>query len=119
MLNMERRQESRFETDQQVQVTLLGDNEVTLKARVVNTSRRGMRLILDRSLPLNAAVRIDGDDSILLGEVCYAGQQGAEYAVGLVLDQVLHELTDLTRLAEAILGETLEPEKEPKPSSNR
>ena len=73
---------------------------------MVEISDRGMRLMLDRPLPVSAAVRVDYDDTLLLGEVCHATRQGESYAVGLALDQVLHELTRLSQLAEALLDDS-------------
>lgn len=103
---MDRRREPRFETSTRVRVTLLGDDEVALDGRMVEISDCGMRLMLDRPLPVSAAVRVDYDDTLLLGEVCHATQQGEDYVVGLALDQVLHELTKLNQLAQAFLDDS-------------
>ena len=100
--SMDRRREPRFETSKPVRVTLLGDDEVSLEGRMVEISGCGMRLMLEEPLPVSAAVRVDYNDTLLLGEVCHATRQGESYTVGLALDQVLYELTRLSKLAEAL-----------------
>ena len=102
---MDRRREPRFETEHPVQVTLLDKEEVTLNGRMVNISGCGLRIILDRSVPLSTAVQIDCVDSILLGEVCYVEQQDDAYAVGVSLDQAVNGLAQLAQLTEAVLNE--------------
>ena len=84
---MDRHCEPRRETDAWVEVTLLGDNPVTSIGRVVNRSGRGMRLILDHPLPRNAPIRVEWDETLIVGEVCYNAQQGDTYAIGLLLEQ--------------------------------
>lgn len=87
----------------QAQVTLQNDQRVCLEAEVVNASGRGMRLLVDRRLPLNAPVQVRIDSRILLGEVCYSVAEGDRWAVGVTLEQVLADVNDLARLVDALL----------------
>jgi len=100
---MDRRREPRLSTDAPARLTLLGRNPETLDAQIVNASGRGLRLIVDRRLPLNAPVRVYTEDTILLGETCYAVPEGDRWAVGLMLEQVLREVNELARLVDALL----------------
>ncbi len=102
---MERRSEPRVEADQPVQVTVLGSEEGAFSGRIGNLSGRGMRLLLDRSVPLDAAVRVEWNDTLALGEVCYAKRHGDVWAVGLMLEHSLPQLAELDRLIHSILGE--------------
>ena len=102
---MERRREERFEADKPASVTILGEDPISLSGNIANASGRGLRILVDRPIPVNSAVRIDVDDRLLLGEVCYSVPEGNGFAVGLFLEQVLHEVTDVARLVDAILGE--------------
>ena len=106
---MDRRREPRFETSQPARVRLLGEDPVTLLGVVRNMSGKGMRLSLDRGLPLDAAVRVELGTSVLLGEVCYCQPEDSGYSVGLVLDQVLHHAAGLRPLVEAVSTEPPEP----------
>lgn len=102
---MDRRQEPRFETDQPATVTLLGEGRFTRPAVIKNVSGRGMRVQLDEPLPLNAAVRVDAGNMMLLGEVCYCEPDGRFHAIGIMLEQVLHESPGLFPLIEAVRGD--------------
>jgi hypothetical protein len=55
-----------------------------------------MRLVIDRPIPVNAAVKIVCDDWLGLGEVSYCTEERGHYVVGLHLDQVLVGLGELT-----------------------
>ncbi len=113
---MERRREERFETDRQAIVTVLDGDKTSIAGRVVNASGRGLRLLVDRPIPVNSPVRVDLDGQLLLGEVCYTAPEGADVAVGLSLDQVLHDVTEVAKLVDAILGEGFLPVGHPRSS---
>ena len=109
---MDRRRESRFSTSQPAKVTVLGEWPESLEGSVTNLSGRGLRLRLQRPLPLNAAVRVDMNGSVLLGEVCYNAPDESGCAVGLMLDQVLHGnpgLIPLLRSLQEARERTFEP----------
>ncbi len=99
---MDRRREPRFTSNRPVAVRLLGDNPLTLTGTISNVSGRGMRILLDRKVPVDTAMRIDVDGSIVLAEVCYSEPDNGAYATGLVLDQVLVETPGLWSLHHAL-----------------
>ena len=106
----------------QVRLTILGDGtgeETTLKASVGNLSGRGVRLLLDRPLALDTAVRVDfqhdEDGALLLGEVVYCVQEGNHFAIGLELHHSLVHLTSLHELMSRLMGEQT-PSVESEPS---
>ncbi|MCW5978095.1 MAG: PilZ domain-containing protein [Bryobacteraceae bacterium] len=99
---MDRRKEPRIEAGGRVTVTLLTGHPMSCAGQVVNFSGRGMRLVLEQPLPRNAPIRVDWNDSLLMGEVCYNAQQGDHYAVGVMLDQALLQASELMQLAEAL-----------------
>jgi hypothetical protein len=79
-------------------------NDRLLAATVVDASERGLRLTMQSPLPLDSAVRIDLQNELLLGEVCYCQQSPQGYVVGVELQQSLSNLNDLSNLARAIFG---------------
>lgn len=85
MESSQRRKEGRFDVDQPVQVTVLGDRELQVAARLVDVSRSGVRLLLDRSLSFGTAVKVSWKDRQLLGSVRYCGSEGAAYSAGIQL----------------------------------
>ncbi len=89
-----RRREPRFEANQVVTVTNLEQPDVHLKAHLANFSAKGTRLLLDRRLKPGTMVKVEWGTTILLGEIIYCEPEGAPYAAGLELEDVLYE-TDI------------------------
>jgi hypothetical protein len=103
---VERRHEPRAESNSRVEITILGEHCIGFPARLLNQSGQGLSLSTDQPIPLNAPVRIDLEDSILLGEVCYCSMEDGRYITGIKLQHLLHGLTDLNRLVAGIMGES-------------
>ncbi len=110
---MERRSEPRFDAQKTVIVTLLEENGAQLPALAVEVSGNGMRLILNRPVPIGAAVKVEPDDAMVLGEVCYCQPRSGGFLIGLKLNQVLSNLDQLAKLNRRLLGE--EPREKPTP----
>ena len=76
-------------------------------------------------VPLNAAVKVELHDALLLGEVCYCQSEGesedngSTWLVGLITEQVLSNLSELSRLVLAIMGEESRPRCPAEPSSRK
>jgi hypothetical protein len=94
---MDQRREPRFRADQAVAVTILGEQPTRLAARVRNASGRGLGLFVPCRVDPGAAIRIEIDDSIVLGEAVYCRSEPDGYYIGVELDQVLVSLTELGR----------------------
>lgn len=101
---MDKRREPRFQTDQPVVVDVLSDPPARLAARVTNASGRGLGLLTAAPIPPGAAIRIELDDSIVLGESIYCRQEKESHYIGVELDQVLVGLTELGKRLEAFTG---------------
>ena len=108
---MERRSEPRFEAQKTVILTLLEENGAALPALAVELSGSGMRLMLSRPVLIGAAVKVELDDSMILGEVCYCEPHSSGFLVGLKLNQVLSNLSELAKLNRRLLGE--DPREQP------
>jgi hypothetical protein len=94
---MDQRREPRFESDQAVVVTILSEQPTRVAARVRNASGRGMGLVLPDRVESGAAIRIEIEDAVVLGEAIYCRKDGEGYFIGVELDQVLVGLTELGR----------------------
>jgi hypothetical protein len=101
---MERRREARIRTDKPVELTVLGSGEPSGPAQAIEFSGHGLQLVVHRPLPVNAAVKVEGDDWMMLGEVCYCRQEGIHFLAGLKIDQTLENLQELSRLNESLLS---------------
>jgi PilZ domain len=94
---MDQRREPRFEADGPVAVTVLGPHPVCQTARVKNASGRGLGLVVDNPITLGSALKIELDDSVILGEVAFCQGVGSSYLVGVDLDQMICGLAGLGR----------------------
>ncbi len=94
---MEQRREPRFTTDQPVTVTVLGPCEQRHEAKVKNASGRGLALEMPEAVAPGTALKIELDDSVVLGEAVYCRREPESHLIGVELDQVLCGLTELGR----------------------
>jgi hypothetical protein len=92
---MDQRREPRFRADQPVTVTVLTDPRRQVEGRVRNASGRGLGVVTAARVEPGAALRIEIDDSVVLGEAIYCRSEQDEYFIGVELDQVLVGLTEL------------------------
>jgi hypothetical protein len=53
---------------------------------------------------VNAAVKVEGDDWMMLGEVCYCRQEGIHFVAGLRIEQTLENLQELAELNKNLLS---------------
>jgi hypothetical protein len=104
---MNQRRESRTSANQSVWVTLYEAVETRICGRIRNVSGRGLGLELDQRIGVGTAIRIDLEDSMLLGEVIYCRPEtdGVFYA-GVELEQALN---GLAALGEMLRGFSDEP----------
>jgi hypothetical protein len=87
-------------------ITLLtAGGDVRLPARI--DAREGRRLMLSLTGPVDrdAAIRIDIEDQVLLGEVTWCAKTQDGFAAEVELDQAITSVHDLTRLVSALVGE--------------
>jgi hypothetical protein len=101
---VERRSEPRLESQRTVVLTLLKENGIELPAQAIEMSGTGMRVFLNRAIPVGATVKVETDDSMMLGEVCHCATHVNGFLAGLVLHQVLSKLGELARLNERMMG---------------
>ena len=78
-----------------------------------------MRLLLEGPVHPGAAVRIDVDGTVLLGEVCYCVPENGMHAVGVHLKHAITLSDELARLMQGLLGESSPPDSDaPGPESH-
>lgn len=105
---MERRREPRFSVGQPVTIIALDADgshpDAKFPATLTEISQSGARLSTGRPLAIGSAVRVNLEDTALLGEVCHCSPAAGGYTIGIVVDQVLNHVQDLRRLMSALLG---------------
>src|SRR5437867_1974837 len=92
------RSEPRFEVNQPVTATVIGKDVDRIPARILNLSGKGMRVSIDRRLPVGAAVKIEWRDTLLLCEVCYCCPEGELFSAGLQVEHALFHTMELASL---------------------
>ena len=113
---MERRSKIRFDINQPLSARLIG-NGVTTQDQIINgtlenISGSGLRILSDAPLPAGAAIQIDLPDSMILAEVRYSEPAKPHplrpdekcYAIGLSMQEVLSDISQLARMVEGIMG---------------
>ena len=78
-------------------VTVLGQGEIRHVARVRNASARGLALEMAAPVAPGSALKIELDDSVILGEAVYCRSDPQSNLIGVELDQVLCGLAELGR----------------------
>ena len=94
---MDQRREPRFAANQSITVKLLGKDARTENATVRNASSRGLAITLPNPIAPATALKIEFEDSFVLGEAVYCRPESDSYLVGVELDQVLCGLSALGR----------------------
>jgi hypothetical protein len=103
---LERRHEARLSINVPVTVTVLGMNsEGIMKAHVLDVSGVGMKVCLPLPVAPGAAVQVETEDMLFLGEACYSEAIDGGYIVGLTLSHSLTALAELDRLNKALMEE--------------
>ena len=97
MSNMEQRRDSRINGNEPAWITIYGQVDTQLPARVCNRSGRGIGLEMDEPACTGSALKIQIADSMLLGEVIYCRPEGPRFYVGVELDQAVNGLIALSR----------------------
>jgi hypothetical protein len=101
---MDCRKEPRLETDYPVTVTLLSDPRISVPGRIVNYSGTGLCLDLASPLTPGAALMVEVEDTLFLGEAVYCHAAGKTNRVGVELEQALRHTSALAALSDRLLG---------------
>ena len=104
---MDQRREPRFVADQAVTIVLLRDPETRVPATVINASSRGLGLTTTSAIPPGTALKIQIQDSLILGEAVYCRQEPHSWFIGVELNQVLVGLAELGRRLQEFAPEPL------------
>ena len=104
---MERRREPRIQADQKVDLIVLGTDAGAIDAHARQFSGRGLRLVVRQAVPVGTAVKVQGDDWLVLGKVCYCRKERLNFVIGLRLEHSLMGLLELEELNRKFTSEEL------------
>jgi hypothetical protein len=99
---MERRRQIRNQPSEAIEVAVLGEGHSCMIGRILDESDHGFALLLPASVPPGTPIKIEAQDSLVLGEVSYCTHQESGFRVGLVVKHRLAGLADLHRLNRAL-----------------
>jgi hypothetical protein len=103
---MDRRREERYQTNLAAIVTDLASPDRVASGQVVNVSQSGICATLSVRLAVGATVKVQIEDCNLFGHVIYCDEEPA-FRTGIEVVRVLIGESDLSRLVNAILAETM------------
>ncbi len=104
----ERRRSPRFSQNEQVQLTLLGEDGRSASVRIVDSSANGMRIESVMRIKPGSLIRIECQDTLLLGEVLYCQPDESKFFLGVELTRALYGLAELRRLNDSLTGSNSE-----------
>ena len=84
--------------------TNLDNTEVSQACPVLSLDGPIMQLKLPKRVDIGSAVKIEADNTLSLGEVSYCRPEGDGYVVCVEVIQALHNVTEMARLAQALLS---------------
>ncbi len=76
-----------------------------IAANATQFSGRGLRLVLKQPVPAGTLVKVQSDDWLMLGEVCYCRKERLNFVAGLQLEHSLMGLQELEKLNRKFLSE--------------
>jgi len=101
---VQRKMEIRFQPDQPVRLSILSDVPQALTAFIISLNGRNAVLRVSQAIPAGSAIRLDLDDSMLIGEIsaCAAGEH---FEIQLHIKEAIPSMSDLARLVSALMCE--------------
>jgi len=82
----DRRAESRFRVDSPAIITTLAEPFKNATGRLIDVSKSGMRVATRSPFPVGAGVKIQFQDSLVLGEVVRCSAEDAEFVLGISIE---------------------------------
>ncbi len=100
--------EIRYQPDQPVRLNVLGGiSPRVMAASMTHLSGRHAELRVAEVIAADAAVKIELDDSMLLGEViACTSRDGGGYAARIQVVEAIPSMSDLARLVAAVMNES-------------
>ena len=105
IVSSERRSEDRIETNYPASLSLLSEDSGAIPTLIVEISGSGLKIELNLPLEPGALVRVNHQDSLLLGEVVWCSGDRVPYLAGIRIEHSLLNLTRIQSLARDFLGD--------------
>jgi len=103
---VERKTEIQYRPEQTVRLNILGDSPETLTAQMVTLSGRRASLNVQGNIAAGKAVRIDLNDSMLLGEIAGCVSALSGFVAHVEVIEAIPSMSDLAKLVSAVMNES-------------
>ncbi|HVX66760.1 MAG TPA: hypothetical protein VHA11_09175 [Bryobacteraceae bacterium] len=103
---MELPRQPRLDATGPVRVTFLGGEGRQVPGRAMGLSDGCLRLLVEEAAAPGTALRVEWDDSEVLGEVRYCEARPDGFALGISIEHALVGTRELARLANRLLGDS-------------
>ncbi len=104
---MERRLHPRSEVQFETKVTNLKMRQQSCLGRICNISESGISVIQPLQLAPDDLLQLEMADSVAVGRVVYSNPEGAQFRIGIELQQIQIGNSDLSNLLRRTLLETM------------
>jgi len=84
----------------------LSEDGRTIDARIIDASVSGIRLESPLSISAGSLIKVEWQDTLLLGEVLYSQSAGSSTVLGIELTRALYGMSELRRLNANLTGAT-------------
>jgi hypothetical protein len=98
-------QRRQLHTGEPVQVTVLVEHESGSSGTIAKSANENVELLVDKPAPVGAAIKLEGADSLFLGEIYSCRNEGERFALGVEIQHALYNTAELARLAKRLLEE--------------
>jgi hypothetical protein len=88
------------------QITGLRNLQLQTSGRILGVSSRGLSVGTSEPVAVGSFLRLDLEDSAILGEVRYCEAQRSWYEIGLFVEEMLIGSSDLARLLASLIEST-------------
>ena len=85
-------------------LTNLQEPEIAQSCSVLDVNGRLMQVKMQKPIAVGSPVKVEAEDTISLGEVSYCISEGEGFIVWVNLMEALHNVTELSRLARALVN---------------
>jgi hypothetical protein len=109
--------EIRYQPDQTIRLNVLGGTSPTaMSAQIVRMAGRRAQLRTNEALTCGTAVKLEMEDSLLLGEVSACSKENGQFLALIEVREAIPSMSDLARLISAVMDQGRGGALQPQPS---
>jgi hypothetical protein len=95
----------RYQPEQPIRLNVLGSSPRPVAAKVVQMSGKRIEVSTGEAIPCGTAIKIEMEDSLLLGEITACAPGQGEFRALVVVREAIPSMSNLARLVSAVMNE--------------